>query len=318
MANKLATAYHNLSIMLEAGIPVQRALNTIAAGLKGELRKTFLNLVKGVSAGNCLAETMSKYPNVFATLDVMLVDAADTSGNLSESLKLLSEWYDFSNRLKNRLISGLMLPLVVIHIAALVGPLPYLFMGIINVAGYIIKVAITLALFYIPLSIILATLHLMPNTGTIRRFLDFVVLKIPILGLAVRQLALSRYCRAFNMLYKAGIPIIQCAQQAPGVTGNVIVADVVKGGAESAQAGNMVWEGFSPKLPADFLNIWRIGEETGELDNSIKRLADNTTENAEQLFSEFVQWLPRIIYWLICAVIVIQILTAASMLFGAR
>jgi len=318
MTKKLATAYHNLSIMLEAGIPVQRALNTIAAGLKGGLRKTFLNLVKGVSAGNCLAETMSKYPNVFATLDVMLVDAADTSGNLSESLKLLSEWYDFSNRLKNRLISGLMLPLVVIHIAALVGPLPYLFMGIINVAGYIIKVAITLALFYIPLSIILATLHLMPNTGTIRRFLDFVVLKIPILGLAVRQLALSRYCRAFNMLYKAGIPIIQCAQQAPGVTGNVIVADVVKGGAESAQAGNMVWEGFSPKLPADFLNIWRIGEETGELDNSIKRLADNTTENAEQLFSEFVQWLPRIIYWLICAVIVIQILTAASMLFGAR
>lgn len=318
MANKLATAYHNLSIMLEAGIPVQRALNTIAAGLKGELRKTFLNLVKGVSAGNCLAETMSKYPNVFATLDVMLVDAADTSGNLSESLKLLSEWYDFSNRLKNRLISGLMLPLVVIHIAALVGPLPYLFMGIINVAGYIIKVAITLALFYIPLSIILATLHLMPNTGTIRRFLDFVVLKIPIIGLAVSQLALSRYCRAFNMLYKAGIPIIQCAQQAPGVTGNVIVADVVKGGAESAQAGNMVWEGFSPKLPADFLNIWRIGEETGELDNSIKRLADNTTENAEQLFSEFVQWLPRIIYWLICAVIVIQILMIASMLFGAR
>ncbi len=318
MANKLATAHHNLSIMLEAGIPVQRALNTIAAGLKGELRKTFLNLVKGVSAGNCLAETMSKYPNVFATLDVMLVDAADTSGNLSESLKLLSEWYDFSNRLKNRLISGLMLPLVVIHIAALVGPLPYLFMGIINVAGYIIKVAITLALFYIPLSIILATLHLMPNTGTIRRFLDFVVLKIPILGLAFRQLALSRYCRAFNMLYKAGIPIIQCAQQAPGVTGNVIVADVVKGGAESAQAGNMVWEGFSPKLPADFLNIWRIGEETGELDNSIKRLADNTTENAEQLFSEFVQWLPRIIYWLICAVIVIQILMIASMLFGAR
>jgi len=318
MANKLATAYHNLSIMLEAGIPVQRALNTIAAGLKGELRKTFLNLVKGVSAGNCLAETMSKYPNVFATLDVMLVDAADTSGNLSESLKLLSEWYDFSNRLKNRLISGLMLPLVVIHIAALVGPLPYLFMGIINVAGYIIKVAITLALFYIPLSIILATLHLMPNTGTIRRFLDFVVLKIPILGLAVRQLALSRYCRAFNMLYKAGIPSIPCAQQAPGVTGNVIVAEGVKGGAESAQAGNMVWEGFSPELPADFLNIWRIGEETGELDNCIKRLADNTTENAEQLFSEFVQWLPRIIYWLICAVIVIQILMIASMLFGAR
>lgn len=318
MANKLATAYYNLSIMLEAGIPVKRSLNTIAEGLKGELRKTFVNLVKGVSAGNCLAETMSKYPNVFATLDVMLVDAADTSGNLSESFKLLSEWYDFSNRLKRKLVSGLMLPFMVIHVAATVGPLPFIFMGIISIAGYIRIMVIILALLYVPIIFILAVLHLMPNTGTIRRFLDFVVLRIPILGLAVRQLALSRYCRAFNMMYKAGIPIIQCAQRAPGVMGNAIVADVVKGGAKSAQAGNMVWEGFSPKLPVDFLNLWRIGEETGELDNSIKRLADNTRETAELLFSEFIQWLPRIVYWLVCALLVVLILLAASKLFSAQ
>jgi type II secretory pathway component PulF len=318
MTNKLATIYHNLSIMLEAGIPVQRALNTTASGLKGELRKTFLALAGGVSAGNCLAETMSKYPNIFAALDVMLVDAADTSGNQPEAMKLLSQWYDFRNRLKNKLLSGLILPLAVLHIAAFVGPLPFLFLGVISWVGYIILAAMILALFYVPLILVLACLRLMRRAGTLRRFMDAFVLKIPVLGRALRKIAIGRFCWAFYMLYKAGVPIIQSAQQAVGVTGNVIVADLLKGGAESARAGNMVCEGFSPELPMDFLNLWRIGEETGELDSSVKRLADNTSESAEQLFAEFAQWLPRLIYFLICVLLVILIMKAAAAVFGAR
>jgi type IV pilus assembly protein PilC len=318
MTKKLATVYHNLSIMLEAGIPVQRALNTTASGLKGELRKTFLALAEGVSAGNGLAETMSKHPDIFAALDVTLVEAADTSGNLPEAMKLLSQWYDFRSRLKNRLLSGLILPLAVLHIAAFVGPLPFLFLGIISGAGYIILAVMILALFYIPLVLILAYLRLMRRPGTLRRLMDAFVLKIPVLGQALRKIAISRFCWAFYMLYKAGVPIIQSAQQAVGVTGNVIVADLLKGGAESARAGNMVCEGFSQELPIDFLNLWRIGEETGELDSCVKRLADNMSGSAEQLFAEFAQWLPRLIYFLICVVLVILIFKAAAAVFGAR
>lgn len=318
MTKKLATAYHNLSIMLEAGIPVQQALNTTASGLKGKLRKTFSALAKGVSVGNGLTDTMSKHQNIFATLDVTLVDAADTSGNLPEVMRLLSQWYDFRSRLKNRLFSGLMLPLMVLHIAAFVGPLPFLFLGAINEVGYVIQVAKILALFYIPMVLILAILHVMPRTGILRRFMDASVLKIPVLGQALRKIAIGRYCWAFYMLYKAGVPITQCAQQATDVTGNVVVSDILKGGAESARAGNMVCEGFSPELPADFLNLWRIGEETGELDSCVKRLADNTSEGAERLFAEFAQWLPRLIYFLICVMLVILILRTAAMVFGAQ
>jgi type IV pilus assembly protein PilC len=317
MTKKLATVYHNLSIILDAGIPLQQALNTTASGLKGKSRKTFSALAKGVSAGNGLAETMSKHSNIFATLDVMLVDAADTSGNLPEAMKMLSQWYDFMNLLKNKLISGLILPLAVLHIAAFVGPLPFLFLGGINEAGYVIQVAKILALFYIPMVLILAILQVMPRTGKLRRFMDALVLRIPVLGKALRKIAIGRYCWAFYMLYKAGVPIIQCAQQAIGVTGNVVVADILKGGTESARTGNMVCEGFSPELPADFLNLWRIGEEAGELDSCVQRLADNTSEDAERLFGEFFQWLPRLIYFLICVMLVILILKAAAAVFGA-
>jgi len=163
-----------------------------------------------------------------------------------------------------------------------------------------------------PLLTVVAIYRLMPNTGLLRRFLDTLTLRIPVLNQAIRQLALSRYCLTFNLLYQSGIPITQCAQKASSITGNAIMADLLKGGAESAQAGNLVCEGFSRKLPTDFLERWRIGEETGELDKTVQRLADNNSETAEYLFVEFCRWLVRVIYFLICAVMVIKILSLAS------
>jgi len=317
MTKKLATAYHNLSVMLEAGMPLLRSLDTTSAGLKGNLKNGFSALAKGVSAGDSLAETMRKYPRVFAPLDVMLVEVADTSGSLPQSLKHLSQWYEFCNRLKHIIISGLLLPAVIITIAAPIIPLPYLILGQINFVKYFLQVLGTLALFYVPVAIILAIYRLMPNTGLIRRLLDAFILRVPGLGQAIRQLELSRYCRAFDMLYEAGIPISQCAQKASEVTGNAIMTDLLKGGAESAQAGKMVCEGFSRKLPADFLHLWQIGEETGELDKTVQRLADNNSETAEWLFVEFCRWLVRVIYFLLLAMLAIQVLFMGAAIFGA-
>ncbi len=317
MTKKLAVAYHNLSVMLEAGMPMLKSLDTTAAGLKGNLKNAFSALAKGVSAGSSLVETMSKYPHVFAPLDVMLVEVAESSGNLPQSLKLLSQWYEFCNRLKHIILSGLMLPLMLILIVAVVGPLPTFLLGNINGLGYILQVVRILALFFVPAGIIFAIYCLTPKTGFLRKLLDALILRIPILGQAIRQLELSRYCQAFNMLYKAGIPITQCAQKASNVTGNTIMADLFKGGAASAQAGKLVCEGFSRKLPLDFLEQWRIGEETGELDKTVQRLANHTSETAEWLFVEFGRWLVRVIYFLIIAMFAIQILMMGAAIFGA-
>lgn len=308
----LAIVYHDLAVMFEAGLPILKSLNTIASGMPAGLKKVFSDLAGSVSKGNTLTESMAKYPYVFAPLDLMLVETAELSGKLSECFSMLSDWYEFCSRIKRIIISGLMLPLVIIHIVAFVGPLPMLFLGQTTMADYILEAAVTLALLYVPAAITLVILYLMPRTGLLRRFLDALTLRIPLLGRGVCQLAISRYCRAFNMLYKAGVPIAQCAQKAPSVTGNAIISDFFKGGAESVQAGNPVYEGFSRKLPIDFLNLWQIGEDTGELDNSIQKLADNSGESAHFLFTQLGQWLPRLIYFLVCIVIVMQIIRGAA------
>ena len=316
MSKKLAVAYYNLSIMLDAGMPVLKALETATAGTTGNLKKAFTALAKGASKGDSLAETMRKYPWTFAPIDVMLVEVAETSGNLPKSFKHLSQWYEFRIKLKHIIISGLILPLAILHIAAFIIPLPPLVLGQISVGGFILRVLGTLAAFYVPLVVIIAVLRLMPNKGQLRRIFDTAILWIPGLGQAIRQLAISRFCRAFNLLYEAGIPITQSVQKATDATGNAIIADLLKGGAESAKAGKLVYEGFSRKLPADFLNLWQVGEETGELDKTVPRIANNYSETAEWMFVEFCRWMVRLFYFLICAFLAITVLMMGLSVYG--
>ena len=272
----------------------------------------FSNISQSISKGNTIADSMSKYPRVFARLDLMLVKSAELSGELPNCFKTLSHWYEFKKRIKGILISGFMLPLVILHVMVFIVPLPSMVLGKITTSEYLIKIATTLGFLYLPIGISLTLYHSMPNTGLFRKLFHALILRIPILGLAVRQLSICRYCRGFNMLYKAGVPIAQCAAQATELTGNLIVADMFKGAAASIESGKMAYEGFSHRLPLDYLNIWQTGEQTGELDKMADKIAEISGDRAELLFTEFARWLPRLLYALICVLMIIQILKQAG------
>ncbi|MHC4645659.1 MAG: type II secretion system F family protein, partial [Planctomycetota bacterium] len=293
MAATIGLAYYNLSMMLAAGVPLVRSLRTVGEGLERTLRDAFLNLADAVTQGDSLAETMSQSPHIFNPLDVMIVQAAERSGSLPEMLGLLSKWYEFSHGIRKRLLSGLALPGLVFHIAAFVGPLPGFFLGGRQVGPYLHSVIGILLLLYIPATIIFVVLRLTPKTGLARATLDHLAVRIPVLGRAVYRLGISRYCWAFHMLSKAGIPVTETAEKAAAIAGNAVVAAQVKGGTDAAKAGGAVSEGFSRKLPADFLSIWLVAEESGRLDEVTLRLAENYGQSAEFWFAEFASWLPR-------------------------
>ena len=114
MPDALAIAYHNLSSMLDAGVPVLRSLNTVTPGMKPRMRKAFLAIAEGVSQGEPLAETMVRYPRTFGPVDVMIVEVAEKSGNLPDMIGLLSRWREMSHRMFKKILSGLMLPAMVL------------------------------------------------------------------------------------------------------------------------------------------------------------------------------------------------------------
>lgn len=312
MANNRATAYHNLSIMLDAGLPTLRALDTAVAGLRGHLPRVFSRLSQAVSKGEPLAQTMAKYPSTFAPLDVTIIDAAETSGSLPEAFKLLSDWYTFTDRMKRRMLSGLMLPLVVLSIAAFVSPGPDFLLGKITSVQYLGSVVKTLAIFFVPAMLVFIGMSLTKQQGLFRTIFDYAILRVPMFGRVIYKLAISRFCRAFYMLYKAGVPIIQSVDKAALVSGNAKIRSMLRGGVDSAKAGDQVSIGFSKKLPPEFIQIWQIGEESGSLDNCSKRLADIYADSAEMMLTELANWLPKIAYFLVILMIVYQIIMMAS------
>ena len=315
MRSKLAITYHDLAVLLDAGLPIIKSIDTVSEGLQGHLRKIFSSLTKSVSQGNTFADSMAEYHKVFARLDVMLVKSAELSGELPNCFKMLSNWYEFRNRIKGILISGLILPLLIFHIMVFIVPLPSMVLGKISTTEYMMQIAKVLGLLYLLIGITLAVYHSVPNNGLFRILLDSLTLRIPILGQAVRQLSICRYCRGFNMLYKAGVPIKDCAAQATELTGNLIIADIFQGGAASIAAGNMAYKGFSNRLPLDYLNIWQTGEQIGELDKMVDKIAEIAGDRAELLFTEFAKWLPRLLYALVCLLIIIQILKKAAVIY---
>ena len=112
------------------------------------------------------------------------------------------------------------------------------------------------------------------------------------------------------------MPVTDCVEMSISAAGNLVVGDMFRPAAKSVRAGGTICEGLSPKLPLELLEMWKVGEETGQLDDISRRLADTYTEQAEAWFGEFSRWFPRFVYFLICIMLIWMITQLASRTWG--
>ena len=256
--SRLAQTYYDMATLLDAGVPILRSVDILIEGRQGSLKRTFSQVRESVSKGSSLSESVDMHPRIFPEMDRMLIEAGETSGSLSDSFKMLSEWHEFVHRITWRILGGMVYPVFSLHVAAFIFPGPALVLGQIGFGAYLLGVLQILSLLYIPAAIVVGILHFGPRASFLRRSLDWLTLKIPIFGQAMYHLCVSRYAKAFGMLYKAGVPITECTQRANRVTGNVVMADLFAGAVLSVREGNMASDGFSPRLPAEYRDLWRL------------------------------------------------------------
>jgi len=313
---RLARVYYDLAVMLDAGVPIMRTLDIVIQGRQGFLRRVLSQMRESLSKGSSVAESMEKHRGVFPALDRVLVEAAETSGSLGESFKMLSEWHEFVHRIIWKMLTHMMYPFLILHIAAFIFPLPSLILGHITGASYLFKVLRVVIALYIVLAIVSVRLFRPERVRLLRYPMDVLVLWVPILGQAVYHLSISRYAKAFGMLYKAGVPIAESAERACLTVGNQVVARLFAGGTASIRRGGMAWEGFSNRLPREYRDLWQIGEETGELDKTVDKIAEISSDRANLFFNEFARWLPIVIYFAIMAVIAAMVLMLATQVYG--
>jgi len=298
-SEQLDKMYHNLAVMLQAGIPILRTFDIAVENTRGGLNPVLKQVAHALSQGATLSDAMDMYPRVFSRFDRMLVKAADQSGNVGACCEMLSQWHQFQRRLKRIVVAGLLLPFFIFHIAAFIFPLPNLILGESGFFGYLGDMLGVLSVLYVPLILVFFLIYLGPRFPGLRQMLDHIMLQIPVLGRGVRELCISRFAKAFGMLYKAGIPISDCFSLAPQVAGNLVVSRFFSGGLAAVAQGKMAGEGFSREVPTEYAELWKIGEESGQLDQAVDKIAEISADRAELLLTEFCRWLPRIIYFLL-------------------
>jgi len=318
--NRLAQAYYDMATLLDAGVPILRSLDLVAQGRQGRLARVFAQIRESLSEGASLSESLGEHGRVFPELDRSLIEAAEMGGSLPDSFKMLSHWHEFVERITRRIQMGLIYPFLLLHAAAILYPLPGLitsfFQGRADAGLYLRQALQILLLVYVPLLIVVVALRGRDRATSLRVLLDAVVLRIPGLGRAIYHLSIYRYTKAFAMLYKAGVSMLECAERATLATGNAVMARMFAGGTASVRRGEAVSAGFSRRLAPEYLHLWQIGEEAGELDQTLDKVAQMAQERADLSFALFAQWLPRLVYFAVLGIMGYLILSIGSQIYG--
>lgn len=314
MADSRINLYHNLFVMLDAGLPITRALQTVHK--QGKYGRLFKKIEQEVAVGNSLTDAVQAHKRQFQQLDRTLIEVGEQTGQIAEMFEELSQWYAFRQRLNRVMRSGMLLPLLYIHATAFIVPIVPCALNGFDKSLYLQGVIRILALFYIPAAVILAIVFLTPRRGPLRWALDILVTGIPLLGKAIRELELSRYSKIFAITYKAGVPIVECAVMATESVTNLVMRRQLKGAEDKVKLGDPMSAGFSKTLPSEFMGIWEVGEESGDLDDSARRLGDMHAYNAEVRFTAIAQWFPRLVYAVVCLVMIYYIFKGYSQIYG--
>jgi type IV pilus assembly protein PilC len=302
--------------MLDAGVPIMRSFDIVIEGRHGHFKQVLSQVRDSVSKGSSLTESMAKHRHVFPTLDRMLVEAAEHSGSLGESFKMLSEWHEFVQRIVVRMLTGLIYPFLILHAAAFVFPLPQLIFGSITLGQYLRFVLFVVIWIYLLVLIIAIRVYRPETTRLLRLPVDYLALRIPVLGGGVYHLCISRYAKAFAMLYKAGVPIAESVERATQAVGNEAIARLFRGSISTVRSGGMAWEGLSPRLPGEYRHLWQIGEEAGELDKTVDKIAQISADRSDLHFRAFARGFPIVVYFIIMGVLAFMIFTLIGQVYG--
>jgi type II secretory pathway component PulF len=314
MADSRINLYHNLSVMLNAGMPIIRSLQTVHK--RGRYGRLFKKIEREVAAGSSLTDAVQAHKCRFQPLDRTLIEVGEQTGQSAEMFEELSQWYAFRQRMIRTAMTGMLIPVLYIHAAAVLLPFPFILLGGWDTGKYLWAMFGILGTFYIPLLIILGIIYLTPRQGPLRWLLDIFVMLIPVIRKAVRDLDLSCYCKVFAISYRAGIPIIESARMATDSVKNQVMRYQLKGAYENTKVGDPMSGGFSKSLPGEFFGIWEVGEESGNLDDSAKRLGDIYAFNAENTINILAKAIPMLIYFFIIGVLAYVIIKAFLFIFS--
>lgn len=299
---KIAFA-HNLGSMIEAGLPVSRALNVIDRQTKNKKFKEVVSKINdGLTKGRSLSDGLSEFPNVFPPVFISMVHAGEESGNLASSLKTIANQLDKADKLKRKVKGALIYPAIIIIAMIIVGILMLIFIVPTLTATFaeldVELPASTRSIIFVSeflknntfislilMASILIGLTTFKRTPRGKRIFDWLFLKTPLIGKLVQETNSARAARTLSSLLTAGVEVVRALEISAEVVQNVYFRDVLVIAQESIQKGetlSSVFKKHEDLYPALVNEMMAVGEETGKLPDLLIRVADFYEEEVDQ------------------------------------
>ena len=286
---------NKLSAMVNAGVPILRSLELMRRQQKSPLfRRALTAMTDEVNQGGSLGSAMRRWPKVFDNLSIAMVEAGEAGGVLDETLKRLAKLLEENARLQNQIKSAMGYPTTVLVVAILVflGMTIFLiptFAEIFDQLGAKLPVFTQIMVdlskllrssfsIYLVGGIILAVYAFSRFYATPlgRRQVDGILLKLPLFGDLLQKTASAQFCRTMSSLSKAGVPILMSLEILQDTTNNSVVGDAISSSRKDISEGVPLSTALALKrvFPEMMVSMLAIGEETGEMDVMLSKVAD--------------------------------------------
>ncbi len=322
-AKRVAIFTRQFSVMLDAGLPLVQCLEILGDQEENRAFQTVIQTVRSdVESGASLADSMRKHPKAFDNLYTNMVAAGEAGGILDVILQRLSAYIEKAVKLKSQVKSAMIYPVAIIVIAAFVvfiilwkvipvfaqlfaglgGEMPLLTRVVIGASNFVAR--------YFPFIIILivvggVALNRYHKTYRGRRVIDGILLRLPVMGMLLRKIAVSRFCRTLSTLTASGVPILDGLEITAKTAGNAIVEDAVMAVRKSVEEGKTISEPLAETkvFPPMVVQMINVGEQTGALDQMLSKIADFYEDEVDTAVAGLMKLLEPVMIAVLGAVI---------------
>ncbi|KKO18924.1 MAG: type II secretion system F family protein [Candidatus Brocadia sp.] len=322
-----------LATLLEGGIPLDKSLSILLSGQDRNMIKDVVeDLLNGIKSGKSFAEALTNHIKLFSSVYINMVRAGEEGGVLPQVLKRLGAFQERLQKVRSEIVSAMIYPILLsftgfVCVGALIVyvipkfaqifdgmgiSLPFSTMILMGMSQYLIRYGWTLILAAL-IAVFLYKKAMKDNATSIK--LDQKKLRLPLVGNLLWKMQISRFARTLGTLLENGVPLLKSMDIVKDVLSNRYLADILRDVKANVKEGagltlSLAKRGFLPEIAVHLL---KVGEETGNLDKMLLKVADNFDADIEHRMKRLVTMVEPVLILLMGAligVIVISMLTA--------
>ncbi len=329
---KLVTQFaRQLSTLQDAGLPILRSLRILEEQQKsGTFKKVIGYVGDEIEGGATLSEAMGRFPRAFDRLTVGMVAAGETGGVLDLILSRVADFMEKAQKLRSRVKSAMVYPIVVLSAAFVIllllmkyvipqfkgvleemveGELNPVTTTVLGVSNWIAYRFGWLILLLVPVAAIFV-LKLVRQFRAGRFVLDAIKLKLPIIGSLSSKIAVTRWTRTLGTLIGAGVPILDAINTSQETTGNEVFSNMLGNVHNSIRQGDTFAGPLRQSKTVDLIvsSMVSVGEETGDLDKMLLKVADNYDEQVDVMVGSMMSLLEPIMILMLGSIVMVVVL----------